>query len=62
MGRAAGGERLSDKRVEQVKEADIPLLATSCPYCIQNFEDSTRRMGGPRVVDVMELLARPKAV
>ncbi|MFQ5908010.1 MAG: (Fe-S)-binding protein [Thermoplasmata archaeon] len=62
MWREEGGERLSDKRMEQVKEADIPLLATSCPYCIQNFEDSTHRMQGARVVDVMELLAPTKAV
>ncbi|MFQ6013257.1 MAG: (Fe-S)-binding protein [Thermoplasmata archaeon] len=62
MWREEGGERLSDKRMEQVKEADVPLLATSCPYCIQNFEDSARRMEGPRVVDVMELLTRPKGV
>lgn len=60
MWREEGGERLSDRRVAQVKEADMPLLATSCPYCIQNFEDSARRLQGPRVVDVLELLVRPE--
>ncbi len=60
MWREEGGERLSDRRLEQVKEADMPLLATSCPYCIQNFEDSSRRLQGPRIVDVMELMVRPE--
>lgn len=58
MWREEGGERLSDMRFKQAKEADIAVLATSCPYCIQNFEDSGRRLGGPQVVDVMELLFR----
>ncbi|MFQ5838077.1 MAG: (Fe-S)-binding protein [Thermoplasmata archaeon] len=57
MWREEGGERLSDKRFLQAKEAGVSMLATSCPYCIQNFEDSGRRMEGPGVVDVMELLA-----
>lgn len=60
MWREETGERLSDRRLVQAKEAETPLLATSCPYCIQNFEDSTRRLEGPRVVDVMELLVRPE--
>ncbi len=60
MWREEGGERLSDARLQQVKEEEMPLLATSCPYCIQNFEDSTRRLEGPQVVDVMELMIRPK--
>lgn len=62
MWREEAGERLSDKRMEQAKEAEVPLLATSCPYCIQNFEDSTRRLGGPLVMDVMELLTGAKGV
>lgn len=51
-----GGERLSDKRFAQAKEADVSILATACPYCVQNFHDSARRMGGPRVMDVLEIL------
>lgn len=60
MWREEGGARLSDSRLEQVKEAEVSLLATSCPYCIQNFEDSSRRLDGPPVVDVMELMIRPE--
>ncbi len=58
MWREEGGERLSDVRLQQAKDMEVPILATSCPYCIQNFEDSARRLSGPRVVDVTELLVR----
>jgi Fe-S oxidoreductase len=34
------GERFSDLRVEQAVGAGAEVLATSCPYCITNFEDS----------------------
>jgi Fe-S oxidoreductase len=34
------GERFSDLRLAQVVEAGAEVLATSCPYCITNFEDS----------------------
>jgi Fe-S oxidoreductase len=34
------GERFSDLRVEQAIETGAEVLATSCPYCITNFEDS----------------------
>jgi Fe-S oxidoreductase len=34
------GERFSDLRVDQAIEAGAEVLATSCPYCITNFEDS----------------------
>ncbi len=33
-------ERFSDLRVEQAVETGAEVLATSCPYCITNFEDS----------------------
>jgi len=33
-------ERFSDLRVEQAVESGAGVLATSCPYCITNFEDS----------------------
>lgn len=33
-------ERFSDLRVEQAVECGAEVLATSCPYCITNFEDS----------------------
>ncbi len=59
MWRKESGARLSDKRHAQARETGAGLLATSCPYCVQNFEDGTKRFGGPAVVDVVELL-RPQ--
>ena len=34
------GERFCDLRLEQVVGIGAEVLATSCPYCITNFEDS----------------------
>ena len=34
------GERFSDLRLEQAMGVGAEVLATSCPYCITNFEDS----------------------
>ena len=34
------GERFSDLRLEQAVASGAGVLATSCPYCIANFEDS----------------------
>jgi Fe-S oxidoreductase len=34
------GERFCDLRVEQAIDVGAEVLATSCPYCIANFEDS----------------------
>lgn len=34
------GERFCDLRVDQALETGAEVLATACPYCISNFEDS----------------------
>ena len=34
------GERFSDLRLAQALDVGAEVLATSCPYCIANFEDS----------------------
>jgi Fe-S oxidoreductase len=36
----AKGERFSDLRLEQAISVGAEVLATSCPYCISQFEDS----------------------
>jgi Fe-S oxidoreductase len=33
-------ERFSDLRVAQAREVGAEVLATNCPYCISNFEES----------------------
>ena len=53
------GERLSNIRVREAAETGAQTLATSCPYCIQNFEDSVKTVGNHlRVFDVAELMAK----
>jgi Fe-S oxidoreductase len=51
-------ERFSDLRVEQAVEVGAEILATSCPYCISNFEESRLALGegAPEVKDITEVL------
>ncbi|MDG6996047.1 MAG: (Fe-S)-binding protein [Nitrososphaerota archaeon] len=49
--------RPSHERVSQAAETNATVLATSCPYCIQNFEDAAKTKGMKLIVrDVSELL------
>ncbi len=57
MWRRDGGERTGERRYRDAAAAGVDVLATSCPYCVQNFEDAGRRARGPRVADVVDLLA-----
>ena len=54
------GERFSDLRLEQALDTGAQVLATACPYCITNFEDSrlTRADGGAsiEVKDITEIV------
>jgi Fe-S oxidoreductase len=51
-------ERFSDLRVAQAQEAGADVLATSCPYCITNFEESRLALGegAPQIKDITEVL------
>ncbi len=52
------GERLSDLRIEEAMATGATVLATSCPYCITMFEDSTRTLNVDeqiKIKDVTEL-------
>jgi Fe-S oxidoreductase len=51
-------ERFSDLRVAQAIEVGADVLATSCPYCISNFEESRLAMedGAPEVKDITEVI------
>ncbi len=46
------GERFSDIRVQQALDVGAQVLATACPYCISNFEDSKLTLD---VVDGIEI-------
>ncbi|MFQ5763151.1 MAG: (Fe-S)-binding protein [Candidatus Bathyarchaeia archaeon] len=52
-------ERFSNLRVKEAAEVEANVMATSCPYCIQNFEDSAKTQGlrEMKVADVAELVA-----
>lgn len=52
------GERFSDLRLAQARQARADLLVTSCPYCISNFEDSRlgAEDGAPEIRDVTEVV------
>ncbi|MEM4273736.1 MAG: (Fe-S)-binding protein [Candidatus Caldarchaeum sp.] len=50
-------ERPSNQRVRQAAETGAEILVTTCPYCIVNFEDSSKIQRTPvKVMDLAELL------
>ena len=49
------GERFSDLRVAQAKEVGADVLATSCPYCISNFEESRLALGEDEPLEVKDI-------
>jgi len=51
-------ERFSDLRLAQAMEVGAEVLATSCPYCISNFEESVLSLGddAPQIRDVTEVI------
>jgi len=53
------GERFADLRMAQAMEAGAEVLATACPYCVSNFEESRlalEEQGAPAVKDLAEVL------
>jgi len=50
-------ERFADLRVAQAKDTGAEVLATSCPYCISNFEESRLSLeGAPEIKDITEII------
>jgi len=53
------GERFSDLRLAQALDTGAQVLATACPYCITNFEDSklnSKDGGAIEVKDITEVI------
>ncbi len=48
-------ERFSDIRLKQAREAGAEVLATACPYCITNFEESRLNLEFEDVLDIMDI-------
>ena len=54
-----GTQRFSDLRVAQAREVGAEVMATSCPYCISNFEESRLALEGegvPEIKDITEVI------
>jgi Fe-S oxidoreductase len=49
------GERFSDLRLDQAVGIGAQVLATSCPYCITNFEDSRVSRQDSDVIEVKDV-------
>ena len=48
-------ERFSDLRLQQAIEAGAEVLATACPYCITQFEDSRLTMEDSEAIQIMDI-------
>ena len=48
-------ERFSDIRLKQARDAGAQVLATSCPYCITNFEESRLNLEFEDVIEVKDI-------
>jgi Fe-S oxidoreductase len=48
-------ERFSDLRLKQARAVDADVLATACPYCITNFEESRLNLEYEDVLEVRDI-------
>jgi Fe-S oxidoreductase len=49
------GERFSDLRLAQAVESGAEVLATACPYCIANFEDSKLLLKEDEKIEIRDI-------
>jgi Fe-S oxidoreductase len=49
------GQRFSDLRLQQAMDVGADVLATSCPYCITNFEDSKLTLDVGEKIEVKDI-------
>ena len=49
------GERFADLRIEQALATGAQVLATACPYCIVNFEDSRLSLKEPEGIEIKDI-------
>jgi len=48
-------ERFSDLRLKQAKDVEAQVLATACPYCITNFEESRLNLEYEDILEVKDI-------
>jgi Fe-S oxidoreductase len=56
------GERFCDLRVDQAMTVGAEVLATACPYCISNFEDSKITLDAEEKIEIMDITEIVQAV
>ena len=49
-------ERFSDIRLRQAEATGAQILATSCPYCITNFEESRLNLEYENVMEIKDIM------
>ncbi len=48
-------ERFSDLRLKQAKDTEAGVLATCCPYCITNFEESRLNLEYDDIIEIKDI-------
>ena len=48
-------KRVNVKRVEEIIEAGVDVVATACPYCLTMFEDGLKTKEAEETVKAMDL-------
>ncbi len=48
-------ERFSDLRLKQAKDTGAGILATCCPYCITNFEESRLNLEYDEIIEIKDI-------
>lgn len=51
-----GTTKISQKRVEEVVNTEVDMVVTSCPYCLQMFEESVENKDSLKVKDLIEIV------
>ena len=52
------GEKINGPRLDEIREKNVQLICTSCPYCLVMFDEAIRNKEAKDVaaMDLIELL------
>jgi Fe-S oxidoreductase len=48
-------KRVNARRVEEIIQAKVDVVATACPYCLTMFEDGVKAKGVEETIHVKDL-------
>ncbi len=48
-------KRVNTRRVEEIIQANVDVVATACPYCLTMFEDGVKAKGVEETLHVKDL-------